>query len=168
MTGLALVVAVAENGVIGGDGELPWRISDDLRWFKQVTLGKPIIMGRRTFDSIGRPLPGRANIVLTRNKEWSCDGVLRAGGVDEAIAIASSLAHEAGASEICVIGGADIYRQTLGAASRIFFTRVEARVEGDVRFPQIDSKVWREIPVGACAKSKKNEHSCRFYLLERR
>ena len=164
---LALVVAVAENGVIGTDGDLAWRIADDLRWFKRVTLGKPILMGRKTFDSIGKPLPGRDNIVVSRRSGLSIEGARVAPSVEEGLRIAADCAETANAVEICVIGGAEIYRQTLPIADRIYFTRVRASVEGDVRFPDADWGAWRKIRVGRAARSERNMFSCEFFILDR-
>lgn len=163
MTRVALVVAVSRNGVIGDQGKLPWRISDDLKWFKKVTLGKPVVMGRKTFESIGKALPGRANIVVTRAAGWSAEGAVRAGGVDEAL----RLADEAGADEICVIGGGEIYAQTIGMADRIYLTRVDLSLEGAIRFPEIAEGDWRWTADGGCEKSEKNEYSCEFFILDR-
>ncbi|HOP19786.1 MAG TPA: dihydrofolate reductase [Amphiplicatus sp.] len=167
MTRLALVVAVSRNGVIGDQGRLPWRISDDLKWFKKVTLGKPVVMGRKTFESIGKALPGRANIVVTRSADWSAEGAIRAGGVEEALAIGVQLAEAAGADEICVIGGGEIYAQTVARADRIYLTRVDVRLDGAVRFPDLAEEDWRRTSDGGCEKSEKNEYSCEFFILDR-
>lgn len=164
---ISLVVAVAANGVIGVDGGLAWRISDDLKWFKRMTLGKPIIMGRKTFDSIGKPLPGRDNIVVTRNSSFGPEGVLTASSLDEAEALAQTSAAALDATEICIIGGAAIYEQTLPIADRIYFTKVNAVVAGDVHFPSLKQENWRKIRVGEAEKSEKNEHSCGFFILDR-
>ncbi len=164
---IALVVAVAENGVIGSGGGLAWKISDDLKWFKKITLGKPIVMGRKTFDSIGKALPGRANIVVTRSRTFAAEGVTAVASLDAALAAAEAAAKGAGAEEICVIGGGEIYRQTLPRAGRIYLTRVEARVEGDTFFPPIDPAQWRDTAAGGCERSEKNQYSCRFFILDR-
>ena len=165
---ISLVAAVAENGVIGAGGRLAWRISDDLKWFKKVTMGKPLVMGRKTFDSIGKPLPGRDNIVVTGNPDFAVDGVLRAGDIDGALALAEDCAAKRGAAEICVIGGGEIYAQILDHADRIYLTRVRAVVEGDAFFPTFDPAEWTEIRDSACEKSPKNQHSCEFFILDRR
>lgn len=167
MIRLALVVAMAKNGVIGDKGALPWRISDDLKWFKKVTLGKPVIMGRKTFDSIGKPLPGRDNIVVTRSLSWNAEGVIRTRSVDEALSVARKRAAESGAGEVCVIGGAEIFGETLAKAGRIYLTEVEAEVAGDVKFPQFDRAGWAETPQGGCDKGPRNDFSCRFSILDR-
>lgn len=160
---VALVVAVARNGVIGAGGDLAWRIADDLKWFKKVTMGKPIVMGRKTYESIGKPLPGRVNIVITRNPEYAPEGVSTVRTVKAAL----DLANEEGAEEICVIGGGEIYKQTLPLADRIYLTRVDAEPEGDVFFPDLDEGLWRATRDSACAKSDRNEHACEFFILDR-
>lgn len=164
---LALVAAVAKNGVIGDKGGLLWRISDDLKWFKRATLGKPVIMGRKTYESIGKPLPGRRNIVVTRSKSWSEEGVVRAVNLAEAIRLAQAFAVEDGAEEICVIGGGEIYAQTLEAADRIYLTRVDAEPAGDTRFPPFDESDWRASPAGGCEEGGRNQYSCEFFILDR-
>lgn len=167
MTRLALVAAVAENGVIGAGGRLPWRISDDLKWFKKVTLGKPVIMGRKTFESIGRPLPGRDNIVVTRRPGWTSPGILVAATIDEALRLGRRLAVQSGAAEVCVIGGGELYRETVGAADRIYLTRVKAAVAGDARFPEIELSGWRAVLVGGAVAGEANDYSCDFFILDR-
>lgn len=164
---IALVVAAARNGVIGAAGRLPWRIADDLKWFKRVTMGKPVVMGRKTFDSIGAALPGRDNIVVTRQSGWRAEGVIRADGLDTALLEAKARAEKAGADEICVIGGAEIYRQALPLANRIYLTRVAAQIEGDATFPVLNRDNWRETRVGGCEAGPKNDHDCEFFILDR-
>ena len=164
---VSLVAAVARNGVIGNKGGLAWRISDDLKWFKQVTTGKPVIMGRKTFDSIGKALPGRDNIVITRSSGWAADNVLRASDIDDALGIAETCAIKRACLEACVIGGAEIYRQTIDRADRIYLTRVDAAPAGDVYFPHICRDEWRETLAGSCEKAARNEHSCQFFILDR-
>ncbi len=141
---IALVVAVADNGVIGRGGDLPWRLPEDLKYFRAVTMGKPIVMGRRTYESIGRPLPGRPNIVVTRNPDFHADGVDVAATLDDALAIAARRAEAAGVSEITIIGGAEIYRAVLPRADRIYLTEVHEAVEGDTVFPDYDRDEWNE------------------------
>jgi dihydrofolate reductase len=135
---VSLIVAVARNGVIGRDGDLPWRIPADLRFFKQVTMGKPIVMGRKTFESIGRALPGRTNIVVTRDPDFNAADVRIARSLKDALAIAGD------ADEAMVIGGAQIYALALPRADRIYLTEVDAAPDGDVRFPVRDAAAWRE------------------------
>jgi dihydrofolate reductase len=141
---LVLVVARARNGVIGNQGALPWRLSADLKRFKAITVGKPVIMGRKTFDSIGKPLPGRHNIVLTRDAHWQANGVTVVANLAEAIA-AAGLDPRARADAIMVIGGAQIYAQALPSATRIELTEIDAEPEGDTFLPAFDPARWREI-----------------------
>jgi len=135
---LSLIAAVASNGVIGKGGDLPWRLSDDLKRFKKLTMGHPIVMGRKTFDSIGRALPGRKNIVITRDTSWSFEGVEVAHSLDEALSLA-------GEGEVFVIGGGEIYRQALPMASRMYLTLLAREVEGDAVFPEYDAAEWKEV-----------------------
>lgn len=144
MIDLVLVVARARNGVIGNAGALPWHIPADLKHFKALTVGKPIIMGRKTFESIGRPLPGRHNIVLTRDSGWRADGVTTAANLAEAVA-AAGLDPRARADTIMVIGGAQIYAEALPAATRIEVTEVDAAPDGDTFMPAFDMTRWREV-----------------------
>ncbi len=164
---IALVVAVARGGAIGAGGTLPWRISDDLKWFKKVTTGKPIIMGRKTFASIGKALPGRDNIVVTRSPGFKAPGAFTTGSLPEAITLARGCARGRGVDEICVIGGADIYAQTLPLATRIYLTRVNADINGDVHFPDLKPEEWSERRESACEKNARNDYGCEFFMLER-
>jgi dihydrofolate reductase len=141
---LAVIVAAAENGVIGQNNAMPWYLPEDMRYFKQVTMGKPIIMGRKTFESIGKPLPGRANIVITRNHGFQAEGIEVVSSLDEALELGGQLAQKAGVSEMVVIGGAEIYRAAIPQADCLYFTEVHAPVEGDALLPQIDWSQWRE------------------------
>lgn len=165
---IALVAAVARNGVIGAGGGLVWRISDDLKRFKKVTMGKPIVMGRKTFRSIGKALPGRGNIVVTRTREFSAPGVFVAPDLDKALTLAAECAARSGAAEVCVIGGGEVYAQTIDRADRIYLTRVDAVVEGDVYFPKLDSRQWRERRESVCEKNERNQYACEFVILDRR
>jgi dihydrofolate reductase len=158
---ISLVVAMARNRVIGRDNGLPWRLSEDLKRFKATTLGKPILMGRKTFESIGKPLPGRRNIVLTRDRTWCAEGVEVAGSVEEALELAQ------GAPELAVIGGAEIYRLMLPMADRIYLTRVEAEVSGDTEFPRLDSTQWTEVRAGAHPADERNQYPATFLILDR-
>jgi dihydrofolate reductase len=142
---LAVIVAVAENGVIGKNNALPWRIPEDLRYFKRITMGKPIIMGRKTFESIGKPLPGRTNIVITRNVNMRAEGVSIVASLDEALDLARRVALTEGVEEAVVIGGAEIYRLAVAVAERLYVTEVHAAVEGDAVLPEIDWSKWREV-----------------------
>jgi dihydrofolate reductase len=140
---LSLIVARASNGVIGADGGLPWHISADLKHFKTLTVGKPIIMGRRTYDSIGKPLPGRHNIVLTRDPDWSAAGVTVVPNLAEAVA-AAGLDPRARADEIMVIGGVAVFDEALPSARRVHLTEVHAAPAGDTVLPPFDPTVWAE------------------------
>ena len=141
---VAFVVARATNGVIGNKGALPWHISDDLRHFKRLTIGKPVLMGRRTFESIGKPLPGRHNIVLTRTSGWTAPGVTVAPNLAEAIA-AAGMDPRARPDALMVIGGAAVYAETLPLARRVYLTEVHAEPEGDVILPPFASETWAEV-----------------------
>jgi dihydrofolate reductase len=140
---VSIIVARSTNGVIGAGGALPWRLPADLRHFKRLTVGKPVVMGRKTFDSIGKPLPARHNIVVTRNPEWQADGVSVVPNLAEAIA-AAGLEPRARADEIMMIGGADIYAQCLPFVTRIYLTDVHVEIEGDAFFAAPDINVWHE------------------------
>ncbi len=142
---VALIAAVARNGVIGSSGALPWRLSSDLKHFKAATMGKALVMGRKTFQSIGGPLSGRTIVVVTRDRAFTAQGVSVAGAVDEALTLAKAAASAAGADEIVVAGGGEIYAQTIGRASRLHITEVDLAPSGDARFPPIDPAVWREV-----------------------
>lgn len=159
----ALIVAVAENGVIGREGELPWRLSSDLRYFKSVTMGKPIIMGRKTFDSIGRPLPGRTNIVVSRNPDFSFKGVDVFNRLEAAVSHAEGLVG----AEIMVIGGAGLYEAALPTADRIYLTEVHFAVDGDVFFPSLDRVCWAETSRERHPAGEKDDHDHSFVILDR-
>ena len=165
---ISLVVAVAENGVIGRDGGLPWHIPSDLKTFRRVTMGKPLIMGRRTYDSIGRPLDGRDNIVVSRDAAFKPVGVLVARSLDEARGLGSTCAANRGADEIMVIGGADIFAALLPEAARVYWTRVEGSPDGDARFPAFDWSAWRIVSEEPLPRGPKDEYGCRLMVLERR
>lgn len=140
MTNISLIVAMSQNRVIGGDNKLLWHIPEDLRHFKNLTLGKPVIMGRKTYDAIGRPLPKRPNIVVTRQKNWKAEGVEAAGSLEEAL----QLAEKHGSSDIMVIGGAEIYKQALPFATCVYLTHIHKVYTGDALFPALDPKEWQE------------------------
>jgi dihydrofolate reductase len=142
---LVLVAAVAENGVIGQGGRLPWRLKSDLAHFRSVTIGRPVVMGRKTYLSIGKPLTGRTNIVVSREPGFAVPGTIVAASLDAALAAARGDALRRGVTEIVVIGGADIYRQTMAAAHRLVITHVDLRPQGDATFPRIDPGIWKEL-----------------------
>ncbi len=165
---LVLVVAVAENGVIGRKGQMPWHIPGDLKHFKAVTMGRPMIMGRKTYESIGKPLPGRTSIVLTRDKNWHADGVLVGHSLDEILKLANDDAKKSGASEIAVIGGSALFEETLPIAAKIELTEVHAKPEGDVFFPEFDRGAFRETRREGPMQSEKDEYSYSVVTLERK
>jgi len=140
-----LIVAVAENGVIGSGGALPWRLKSDLKRLRALTVGRPVVMGRKTFVSIGRPLPGRTNIVVTRDTHFRAAGAVVTASFADARAIAKGDALRRFATEIAIIGGADIYAQWMTFADRLEITEVHARPEGDTRFAAIDARDWEEV-----------------------
>ena len=142
---LVHVAAVAANGVIGQGGRLPWRLKSDMAHFRSVTMGKPVVMGRRTYLSIGRPLAGRTNIVLSRDQGFAAPGVVVASSLEAALGVARADALRRGAAEIIIIGGAEIYRQTIAAADRLVITRVDLQPRGEAMFPPIDRNVWKEV-----------------------
>ena len=141
---VVLVAAVARNAVIGGDNRLLWRLPTDQKRFRALTWGKPLVMGRKNHESIGRPLPGRATIVVTRDAGFTAPGVRLAGDIGAALSLAEGVAREMGADEIVVAGGGEIYRQTIDRAHRLFITEVDLVPDGDVVFPAIDPALWRE------------------------
>jgi len=145
MTQIVLVAAVADNGVIGADNAIPWRQKSDMQRFKAITMNKPMVMGRKTFASLKRPLPGRTHIVVTRDAGFSYPGVLTATSFESALALARADALRRGADDIAVIGGAEIFAHFLEIADRLEITEVHATPEGDTRFPAIDSTMWEEV-----------------------
>jgi dihydrofolate reductase len=163
MPRLSLLVAVAENGVIGKNNALPWHLPNDLRYFKNQTWGLPILMGRKTFESIGKPLPGRKSIVITRNREWKPEGAEVVHSISEAV----EKAREYGALEIFVIGGAEIFNSSLPAATRVYLTRVHEEIEGDVFFPSFPDKNWILKTNRHCSADEKNAYAHSFQVWER-
>jgi len=161
-TRIALVAAVAENGVIGRAGGMPWHLPGDLGHFQRVTTGKPIVMGRKTFEAIGRPLPRRRNIVITRQPGYAPAGVETASSLDAALALAGE------ADEVMVIGGGELYREALPRAARVYLTRVHASVDGDTRFPDLDPGEWRETAREERPADERHRYAFTFLTLERR
>ncbi|HEY4234096.1 MAG TPA: dihydrofolate reductase [Lacipirellulaceae bacterium] len=161
---ISILVAVAENGVIGRGGKLPWHLGDDLKRFKQLTMGHTIVMGRKTWESIGRPLPGRRNVVVSRQAGLPADGAEVVSDLDTALRIAEA----AGDDETFVIGGAEIYRLAISRADRLYVTRVLAEVEGDTYLRDFPPPNWREIESHQCAADAKNDYAQSFEILERR
>lgn len=170
---IALVVARGRNGVIGRDGDLPWRLRSDLQRFKAITIGKPCLMGRKTWESLPlKPLPGRLNVVLTRDEGWGEAGEARGALVcrtlDEAIEIAREQAEEDGVDEICVIGGTALFEAALPRAKRLYITEVDAAPEGDAVFPAFDPADWTEVSSEAQPAGEKDDHAVIFRVLDRR
>jgi dihydrofolate reductase len=165
---LSLIVAAAENGVIGRNNALPWHLPEDLRNFKRITMGKPIVMGRKTYESIGRPLPGRTNIVISRQPGYAVEGVKVVASIDEALALAQDIATIDGSEELMVIGGAQIYEHGLTLASRIYLTRVHASVEGDAFLPAIDWADWQETSREYHPATGPNPYAYTFFEYERK
>jgi dihydrofolate reductase len=162
-------IARARNGVIGKDGKLPWRLRSDLAIFKAVTLGKPVIMGRKTYESLpGGALKGRTNIVLTRERGYEGRGILVCEDFAEAVQIGREQAAEDGVGEVCVIGGASVFQLALPKARRLYLTEVQAEVDGDVVLPPIDEAAWREVRREAHPASERDEYAFTFRVLERR
>jgi len=164
---IAFVVAAAENGVIGRGGRLPWRLPTDLRRFRRLTLGKPVIMGRKTFESIGRPLDGRDTIVLTRRPLTQAPGVHAAPSIEAALALARRLAAERGVDEIMVAGGEEVFRAALPLAARIYLTLVRAAPEGDTRFDLPDPRTWRESSREPMPRGPDDQFPADFIVLDR-
>ncbi len=165
---VSLVVARARNGVIGREGGLPWRLKGDMALFKAITMGKPVVMGRKTWDSLPRkPLPGRTNIVLSRDGAFEPRGALACERWDEAMGIAREQAEEDGVDELCVIGGEAVFALALPQARRLHLTEVEAEPEGDVRMPPFDEARWREVRREAHPAGEGDEHPWTYRLLER-
>jgi len=158
---ITLVVAVAENGVIGARNQLPWHLPADLKRFKAITMGKPIVMGRKTWESIGRPLPGRRNIVVSRQPGLTIEGVEVVQSLDDAVLIAK------GVEELMVIGGAQLFAQALPLATRIELTRVHAAFDGDTFLPPVDPDAWRESAIEEHAPDEKNPYAYSFVTLEK-
>lgn len=165
---IVAIVAVAKNGVIGAHGGLPWRISGDLKRFKALTMGKPLILGRRTFEALPRALPGRELVVVTRDPTFSAPGAHSAQSPEEALEIAREIAGRSGASEICIGGGAEIYRALIEATDRIELTEIDLSPEGDAFLSPFDPAVWRETTRVIAERGEKDEADYAFVTLERR
>lgn len=158
---VSLVVAMTRNRVIGRDNTLPWRLPADLKHFKAVTLGKPVLMGRKTFESIGKPLPGRTNVVLTRDRAWHAQGTLAVHSIDEAL---SSVGE---APELAGIGGAEVFGLLIPMASRIYLTRIHADIPGDTLFPPLAAAEWTEVDSRTLPADERNAYDMTFVTLER-
>lgn len=159
---ISLIAALDRNGVIGDGGNIPWRLPADLKYFKRVTMGKPLIMGRKTHESIGRPLPGRKNIVLTHQRDYEAPGCTVVHSIEEALAAADD------AEEVMVAGGGSVYRQLLSYANRLYLTFVETTVEGDTTFPSIDPEEWQLVFEEGYPANEDNPFPYRFTIFEKR
>jgi dihydrofolate reductase len=164
---LSLIAAVARNGVIGSGQGLPWRLPADMQRFKRLTMGKPVIMGRKTFQSIGKPLVGRVNIVITRQGETLPEGVKYAPSLDTAISIAGEEAARSGAGEVMVIGGGEIYAAAIGRADRLYITHVDASPRGDAHFPPIDPAIWNPVSSEQHPAGERDSEATTFVVYER-
>lgn len=166
-TPVAIIVAAARNGVIGHKNRMPWYLPEELKHFKRTTLGKPLVMGRATFESIGRPLPGRTNIVVTRNPEFTHPGIKTAPNLEAALKLADNQAIIDGSPEIMVMGGGQIYQQAFPLASRLYLTTVEAEPEGDTWFPEIKDSEWQELSRDTYPAQEGNRYAYLIRMLER-
>ena len=164
----SMIVAMAQNRVIGRNNSLPWYLPNDLKYFKQVTMGKPILMGRKTFESIGKPLPGRTNIVMTRNQNWSAEGVKVVRSLDAAVELAQAIAEIDGQEELMIIGGDQIYQSALASVDRIYLTEVHAEVDGDAYFPVFDRDEWDIVGCKNFAAEGANLYDYSFVVLDRK
>ena len=162
MTVLSMIVAHADNRIIGKDNDMPWYLPADLKYFKQTTLGKPVIMGRKTYESIGKPLSGRLNIVISRNNVYKAEGVTSVTSIEKALEIAGEV------EEIMVIGGGAIYDHCLPVAHRLYITHIDAKIDGDTKFPEYDLTVWQKVSSENRSADEKNAYNLDFCVYERR
>ena len=160
---ISFIVAVSENNVIGKDNKLPWRLPMDMKYFKNATWAMPVIMGRKSFESLGRPLTGRKNIVITRNANWKASGVETVQSIDQAI----TLAAQTDAKEIFITGGSEIFRAALPSADRIYLTRIHANFDGDTFFPELNEGEWKMVSSKECEPDEKNQYAMSFQVWER-
>jgi len=161
---LSIIVARAQNGVIGTDNQLPWHLPDDLKFFKKHTTGKPIIMGRKTYESIGRPLPKRTNIVITRNPEFTAEGVTVVQSLEEAVAVAKAENNQ----EVFIIGGAQIYQLALQQATKLYLTEVRTTLAGEARFPEVSLSEWQETFREHHPADEKHQYAFDWLICERK
>ena len=172
MTILSMIVATADNNIIGKDNDMPWHLPADLAYFKKVTLGKPIIMGRKTYDSIGMALPGRRNIVITRDENYlpkgkGSEGVDVVSSVEQALALVDGSNGNEAVTEIMVIGGGAIYKHCLPAANRLYITHIKAAIDGDTQFPDYDDGSWKQVSSELKVSDEKNAYDLDFCVYER-
>lgn len=167
MVRLALMAAKAENNTIGRNNKLPWYLPNDLKYFKKITFGKPVIMGRKTWESLKGPLPGRTNIVVTRNPDYRAEGAKVVHDLDEAMELAQHISVIDGIEEVVIMGGAGLYEEGLKKADRLYLTEVHAEVEGDAFFPEMDPRQWREVAREDFKAQPPNEYDYSFVVYER-
>jgi dihydrofolate reductase len=165
---IAMIAGVAENGVIGSEQTIPWRVPSDMAFFKKTTMGKPILMGRKQYETVGKPLPGRTNIVITRQRDYRPEGVLVFHSIDDALAKAREIAQADGVDEIMIIGGGELYAQLMARADRLYITHIDLSPSGDVRFPAIAPEQWTVVDLPEVAPSPKDEATYRVKVYERR
>ncbi|MCJ7975417.1 type 3 dihydrofolate reductase [Aeromonas veronii] len=161
---ISMIAAMAHDRVIGKDNQMPWHLPADLAHFKRVTLGKPVLMGRKTFESIGRPLPGRRNLVISRNPDYQAEGIEVVGSVEAALALLAGSSVE----ELMVIGGGHLYAEMLPSADCLYLTRIDLAVEGDTRFPAFDDDQWQRVDCESHSADEKNPHPYSFETWQRR
>jgi dihydrofolate reductase len=161
MPRLSLIVAMAKNRVIGADNKIPWHLPNELKLFKSLTMGHHIVMGRKTYESIGRLLPGRTTVIVTRQEDYAVPGAIVAHSIDEALAACKD------DDEVFVIGGADLFRETLPIADRLYLTTVDAEPEGDTFMPELDADAWKESSAQAFGKDEKHAYAYRLTVLDR-
>jgi len=165
---VSLIVAMSQNRVIGRQNQMPWHLPDELKYFKRVTMGKPVLMGRNTFESIGKALPGRPNIVITHNRDYEADDISVVSSVEDALDLAAQMTDYDANAEAMVIGGAQIFAATLPLADRLYLTEVQAIVDGDVFFPKFPRERWRVVARDEHAADEKNPYAYSVLVLERR
>lgn len=165
---ISVVVAVSKNGVIGRDNGMPWRLSTDLQRFKKLTLGKPVVMGRKTWESLGRPLPGRTNIVITRDAAYKADGAVVVPSIDAAFIAGEQAARESDVDEICIIGGAQIYAQAMDKVTHLHITHIDGEIDGDAFFAPIDPKIWQIVSEETVPAGAKDNYATRYVVYTRR
>lgn len=165
---IAMIAGVAENGVIGNNQTIPWRVPSDMAFFRRTTMGKPVVMGRKQYETVGKPLPGRTNIVVTRQAGYQPDGVLVFPSIDAALAKAREIAEADGVDEIMIIGGGELYAQMMGRADRLYISHIDLHPAGDVLFPAIAPEQWAVVDLPEVTPSPKDEATYRVKVYERR
>ncbi len=164
---ISLIVAVSDNGVIGNKGRMPWKMRSDMKFFRQTTMHKPVIMGRKTWESLNAPLANRDNIVVTRQEGYEAEGAIIASTVEKAVAMAEEFAVMRSASELMIVGGSQIYKQTLPMADRVYFTEIHMEAVGDTFFPPLDQNMWQERSRNFCKAGKKDDADYSFVTYEK-